>query len=470
MMTHSPIEIRRKVDPRQLALWVAALWLLAGPPAVPAAPPPVETLVVSAEGLADPEADIYTHDKGLMLDDLRKDARRQCVEKAVGTMVETSSLVENFTLVNDRVLTRSKGLIKRVLKESDPWRGEDGFMHLLIKAEIYLGQVKAAIAELSQGERLDLIKEYGNPKIAVIVRVRDAARSTEVVVERSAVAENLLKERLSGFGYRVWAVADEADARAKGADFLIGGEAKFKTLSARLAASGLTVTKHVITSWTVQCKDVQTEEEIYFNNKVPKAKSWADEDAALEDIGRMIGEEFSRDFFERHLMTPSRIFQLQVEGLSDYDTGVLLKKELIGLRPVLNVDLREYRADGSSLFEVEFSGQRGNFAQILNASVIAPLNAKMGRNAFRLLSASGQAVRVACEAGKDPAALTQALNSLPPASLADAPPERLRELVKTEATRIKVQAINPEGIEKMNAPAAAAVAGKKGAVGAASGF
>ncbi len=455
-------------------LWILAAALLitglAWTPAPATAPPSPETLVISAEGLADPEADIYKSDKGLLLDDLRQDALRQCVEKAVGTLVDSSSLVENFTLVQDRVLTRSKGLIKRVIKQSDPWRGEDGFMHLLVKAEVYLGQVKEAVADLSRTERIDLIKEHGNPKIAVLVQVRDAARGEDVVVERSAVAENLLKERLSGFGYRVWAVAEEAEARSKGADFLITGEAKFKALSARLPTSGITVTKHVLTSWTVQCKDVQTEEEIYFNNKIPRAKSWADEDAALEDIGRMIGEEFSRDFFDQHLLAPMRIFQMQVDGLADYDTGVLLKKELIGLRPILNVELRDYRADGSSLFEVEFTGQRGNFAQILNTSVIAPLNAKLGRNVFRLVSASGQAVRLTCDPGKDPAELVAAFNGLPPASLADAPPQRLKQLVQSDAAQAKVKEINPAGIDQMNAPAAAPAAPKQGAVGAAGNF
>ena len=447
------------------AALLTLLWVCM--PAHGATPAPDDTLIVSAEGLADPEAGIYQSDKGLLLDALRQDALRQCVEKAVGTLVDSTSLVENFTLVQDRVLTRSKGLIKRVIKQSDPWLGDDGFMHLLIKAEVYLGQVKEALADLSRSERVDLIKEHGNPKIAVIVRARDAQRGADVAVERSAVAENLLKERLSGFGYRVWAVADAADAQAKGADFLISGEAKFKSLSARLPTSGITVTKHVLTSWTVQCRDVQTGEEIYFNNKIPRNKSWADEDAALEDIGRMIGEEFSKDFFDLHLMAPMRIFQMQVDGLADYDTGVLLKKELIGLRPILNVELRDYRADGSSLFEVEFSGQRGNFAQILNASVIAPLNAKLGRNAFRLVSASGQAVRLTCDPGKDPAGLVDAFNDLPPASLAEAPPERLRELIKSEAAQTRVRAINPAGVARMQTPAAPP---KTGAVKAADSF
>lgn len=43
--------------------------------------------------------------------------------------------MENYTLIKDRVLTKSKDLIKWLIKESDPWIGKDGFAHLLMKDE-----------------------------------------------------------------------------------------------------------------------------------------------------------------------------------------------------------------------------------------------------------------------------------------------------------------------------------------------
>lgn len=410
-----------------------------------------ETLLVSAEGLADPNAETYQRDKGLLLDALREDARRQVVEKAVGTFVESATLVENYELIHDRVLTQSKGLIKRVVKESDPWLGEDGFMHLLLKAEVYLTNVREAIQTMSRAERLNLIKEHGNPRIAVSVAVKDAERGTRVPAERSAVAENILKERISGFGYRVWSTddPDSVNAGSDDADFFITGEAKFKPLSVKLKASGIKLTKYVLTSWTVKCLATDTGEEIYFNSKVPKAKSWSDEDAALEDIGRLIGEEFTQEFFEVHLMKPSRIFQLSVTNLPDYDTGLLLKRELIGLRPVLNVNLRSFDAKGASVYEVEFSGKKGNFVQIVNDTVVKPLNKKLQSDAFRLLSAKGDVVELEFQVQGDPQEVAKKFNSMPPASLSSAPAGRIKELVHDKDMLRKVSEINPAATGEM---------------------
>jgi len=405
-----------------------------------------ESIVVSAEGLADPEAETYQRDKGLILDALREDARRQVVEKAVGTFVESATLVENYELIHDRVLTRSKGLIKRIVKESDPWLGEDGFMHMLLKAEVYLTSVREAVETMSRAERLNLIKEHGNPRIAVSVSVRDAERGTNVPPERSAIAENVVKERISGFGYRVWSEREKGQGDE---DFKIHGEVKFMPRSVRLKASGLTLTKYVLTSWTVNCVASDTGEEIYFNTKVPKSKGWASEDEALEEIGRLIGQEFSQEFFEDHLMRPSRVFQLQVAGLPDYDTGMLLKKELIGLRPVLNVDLRNFDADGQSVYEVEFSGKRGNFVRIVNDTVVKPLNLKLEADVFRLTAARGDSVDLAFRPEGDVDEVVRKFKEMPPASLADAPVERLESLELAEASMKKVAEINPAAARKL---------------------
>jgi hypothetical protein len=123
-----------------------------------------DTIVVTAEGLADPNAETYARDKGLLVDDLRRDARRQAVEKAVGVFVEGSTLVENYVTIEDRVLSETQGLIKRVIKESKPWVGEDGFAHMLIKAEVYLKGVEDALKTMSRQTRVSYIREYGNPE------------------------------------------------------------------------------------------------------------------------------------------------------------------------------------------------------------------------------------------------------------------------------------------------------------------
>ncbi len=430
----------------------------------------VDTLIVTAEGLVDPHADTYKRDKGLMLDDLRQDARRQAVEKAVGTLVSGSSLVKNYTLIEDRVLTQSKGLIKQVIKESPPWQGEDGFMHMLIKAEVYLIGVEEALRKMSKAERVSLLKSHGNPTISVAVMIRDAKRSSDIEPERSPIAENILKEHFSKFGYRVWSedtttvlrremlersVLDNntettvSISQMKAADFTVLGEAKFKSISHKLAASGIELTKHVLTSWTVKCVDNNTGQEIYFNNQVPRKQSWADEDQALEDIGRLIGTEFSKDFFEEHLSKPTRIFQLYALGLPNYDIGVLLKKEFIGLRPIIDVNFRGFDAGGLSRYEVEFAGERGNFLQLLNNTIIKPLNSKCGDECFKLLSAHGEVVKLQFQTVQETQVVMERFQGMPPASLATATPQRLRSLIKDKATMEKVAAINPDAVAQL---------------------
>jgi hypothetical protein len=410
-----------------------------------------ETMVVTAEGLVDPNAEIYKKDKGLMVDDLRRDAQRQAVEKAVGVYVESSTLVENYLLIEDKVLSKSKGLIKQIIEQSSPRLGEDGLMHMQIKAEVFISEVKTALQSLSKESRLSLIKERGNPTISVAVVVRDAKRSVEDIPENSSIAENILKSHFVNFGYRVWSEAytqllrqDAGGTKSnrRVADFSVIGEAKFKETSITLKASGLQVTKHVLTSWTVKCLNNHTGEEIYFNNKVPKNTSWADEDQALEDIGRLIGNEFTKDFFEAELMKPSQRYQIQLTGLPDYDTALLFKNEFTGLRNILNADLLNFESDGLSLFEVETSGG-GNLAQLINSTVLKPLNAKLEGPQLKLVSMHGNVVRIALDGGMQTEVMQKALQNSPPASLAAAAPDRVKKLTQDKVLLEKVGRMNP---------------------------
>jgi len=427
-----------------------------------------DTITVTAEGLADPNADTYQRDKGLMIDDLRQDARRQVIEKAVGAFIDSSTLVENYVLLEDRVFSQSTGLIKRVIKESNPWLGEDGFMHLLIQAEVYVTGVQDALQEMSRSSRVGYIRQYGDPKISVAVFAQDAARGSWT--SRSDIAENILKEHISGFGYRVWseemtkklktemtetsALENQVDttvsiSHLKESDFSIYGKVKFDVRNVNLQASGINVKKTLITSWTVKCVDNHTGEEIYFNNKVPKRQGWASEDEAIQDVGKMIGSEFSRDFFEQRLMSPSKVYELRVMGLPNYDVAVLFKKELIGLRPVLRVDFRNFTSNGISFYEVEFAGNNSNFAELVNNVLVKPLNAKFGEKAFQLDSVEQGVVKVSFHGNKDLDRILADFNSKPPAALADATPGRLRHIAKDENSLKKLEEINPEAVAKL---------------------
>ncbi len=443
-----------------MKMWLAILFLMVGLQLHAA-----DTLIVTAEGLADPNSDAYKRDKGLMIDDLRRDARKQAIEKAVGVFVDSSTLVENYALIHDRVLSKSQGIIKSVIKESPYWISKDGFAHILIKAEVYITSVKDALRKMSKIERLHLIKEYGNPTISVRIDIRDAQRGANIHAERSQVAENLFIEKLQNFGYRVWSEELTRDIResqeyeregnfrrtqltvSPEADFSVIGEVKFKHRQITLKASGLTIDRYGLTSYSVRCRNNRTGEIIKTNNRIPRGKAWDSEDAAMMDIGYMVAGEFSEDFFRDHLMQPSKIYRVNVYGLPDMDTAKLMKKEFIGLRSVLNVDLRRFRANSGSLFEIEFAGSRGSFVDFVHGAVLRPLNRKfsLSQKCFKLQAAEGETVDIDVVCNEN----DMNFNETPSTTLVSAPPERIREIVKDELTMKKVAQVNPEAVKQL---------------------
>ena len=253
-------------------------------------------MTISAEGLVDPNDPRYRTDKALLQSDLRADAKSQLVAKALGLMVEPSSLAKNYELVRSKLLAQSGAYISAVVQESQPRLGKDGLMSMTTQAVVDVRALQKSLNQMSRDERIEFIRASGDPKISVRIAVRDADQPN-APPQPSPVAENLLKERIKAFGFRTWSDDGDRAAEAKqGADFAVDGEVQIKKLSARLEASGVVVTKYTLVSWTVKCVDRATGEEIYFNTTLPKGVgSWAerrrgDEGHRREDRRRVLAQ------------------------------------------------------------------------------------------------------------------------------------------------------------------------------------
>jgi hypothetical protein len=351
-----------------------------------------QTVIVTAFGVADPEADAYRRDRAIMIEDLREDAKKQCIEKAVGSLVSSETLVENYLLISDRILTQTQGLIKRVISEGQPELGSDGFMRMEMTAEVYLSDIQDALERMSRTERVSLIRDKGNPTISVAITVRNPGRGGPRDEERSPLAENILKEAFSDFGYRVWSDGEAGSGRT--ADFVVRGEARVAYSESTHSASGIRLPPYMLREWTVVCQDGVTGEQILFNNQVPQRARWSSESLAIEAIGRLIGEQFNQAFFDRHLMRPSTIYELYVHGLDDFSMAERLRSEFLGLRQILNADVRNFNSAGASLFEIDVTGPRNSFQQLLNNVIIAEMNERYGRGYLSIRSMSGQQVEI----------------------------------------------------------------------------
>ena len=384
------------------------------------------TLIISALGLVDPKDPKFNGDAGAAQSEARADASRQLVEKALALYVDKSSLNKNYAVLEQKLLSQSGSFIKSVLHEGAPTSGKDGLIETETRAVIKMRDVQKSLNQLSKEERVDFIRNNGDPKVSINMSIANSDTAQVLPSARSVLAENVLKERIKSFGFRVWATDGEAPTgpKAQTADFAIQGEAKLKLLSMKLQASGLTVTKTVLTSWTIKAVDKTSGEEIYLNTVMPKGQSWATEDQALAEIGKLVGDEFSKNFFLQHFNFRTRKTNLKIAGLPDKQTAELVLRELRGIRQVLDV---QWLPD-SGKFQLQLA--EGSASDIIQDAVFKPLNTKLGQTCFALAGSSGAEVNATFAPACAEVAVRGKFESVPPAGLLNAADSRGKSLLK----------------------------------------
>jgi tRNA A-37 threonylcarbamoyl transferase component Bud32 len=404
------------------------------PPAAAAAPTAPGTVLVTAVGLVDPSDARYQSDKALLQSDLRADSKSQAVEKALGLYLDSASLAKNYDALRDKLLSKSASYIANVVQESEPQLGKDGLMSITTKAVVNVKALQKSLNQMSRDERIEFIRQNGDPRVAVRVSVGDADQPGSPA-QTSPIAENILKERIKSFGFRTWSEDGTATSdKAKTPDFTVIGEARVKKLSAKLAASGLTINKFTLSSWTVKAVDRETGEEIYFNNTMPKAAgSWASQEEALAAIGAKIADEFTRDFFLAHFNQTGQSVRLTFQGLPDSISEQTLGRELVSLPGVLASTPRT----GGRVYDMVLSAS-GAAPDVVAAGILKPLNAKLGQQCFSLGASAGSEIAVNFDKACADPAIAGRLEANPPAQLYGAPPARLKSVVKNPDTLKKL--------------------------------
>jgi serine/threonine-protein kinase len=400
-------------------------------PAVASVAADAGSVVISAVGIADPSSPRYQADKAQAASDARADSRSQLVEKALLLLLDRKSLATNYDLLADKLLSQSGRFVSTVVQESEPRVGKDGLMSVTTRAVVNVRALQKSLNEMSRDERVELIRANGDPRISVQIAVRDADRA-DAPAQPSPVAENLLKKRIQQFGFRTW--SEDAPDGGAAADFAVRGEAKIRKLAMKLEASGLTVVKYTLSSWTVKCIDRATGEEIYFNTTMPKGvASWPSEEEAIAAIGAKVADEFSRDFFLSHVSSTGRRVVVVVDGLPKAAAGDV-ERELLGLPAVIGAQPKPATPNA---YDIELAGD-GPIGERVATDVLAPLNAKLGDACFSLGAIAGDQVAVAFDKRcAQPSVLTK-LETNPPAALYGAPPARRKALISNPDTLRKL--------------------------------
>ena len=75
-------------------------------------------------------------------------------------------------------------------------------MYVTTQAAVKVREVQKSLNQMSRDERIEFIRNNGDPKISVAISVR--GEGDAAAAQNSQVAENLLKERIKSFGFRIW--------------------------------------------------------------------------------------------------------------------------------------------------------------------------------------------------------------------------------------------------------------------------
>ncbi len=111
--------------------------------------------------------------------DLREDARRQLIEKAAALYIEQNSLAQNYGLIQTKLLANSGSFITAIREEQTPQQGKDGLVSMTAKATVNIRQVQKSLNQMSAEERVDFIRNNGDPKISVAINAKSAQTASD---------------------------------------------------------------------------------------------------------------------------------------------------------------------------------------------------------------------------------------------------------------------------------------------------
>ncbi len=210
-----------------------ALLLVAQAKGVAEAPTPATT--VQAVG----QAAIYGNDVAQARDKAIEDAMRKAVEQAVGAMVSSETVTQNFELLSDKIYSKSRGYVRsyKVISE----KKEEGVYQVNIEAQVASGNLKNDLDGV-----LAVLKAKNMPRVLIMVAEQNVGQA--------------------------------------GADFWWGN----KTFSTNLDA----VENAFIDSWTPKGLKFIDRQQLSGKLKVSSALSSAEpSDDAVKELGQMAGAE-----------------------------------------------------------------------------------------------------------------------------------------------------------------------------------
>lgn len=303
------------------------------------------------------------------------DVLRNAVEQAVGTLIDSQTLVKNFELVEDEIYTKSQGFVQdyNIISE----QRNNGLVVITARVKVNTAPDSALLTKLQKLKLIDV--GLRDPRIGVIIPeyhisapIPDPAGETAVIRKlREAGFTRILDPRqVENIRYRntIKAIAEgnrqEAIAFATKyhLDYLIVGEA-FSQYVGNLEGSGVHSCRARVEAKLFK---VDTGEIIATNGFHAGGVDITEFTAAkmsLNNAGELMG-----DYMVEQLMAyasnPEKGLQLIIRGITSFNKVSILEDELKQIRGMKTIYVRDY-SSGIATIDINYTGAPKTLAAAL---------------------------------------------------------------------------------------------------------
>jgi len=301
-----------------------------------------------------------------------EDAKRAAVEQ-VGSEVVSETVVENFELVKDVIVTRLAGYVKSFKTTAESCTADS--CSISIEAQVSAGQIKDDAALI--------YKEMDKPRVMVLIPETSPSGEVEI---KSSVAENTVMEYFKSKGFelvdRSQALANiEADklrAAASGdtkTATMLGSRAGAEVIVVGTANTGAPESIRGIlyaSTPTISVRGLNTANAAVYATatEVGKGQGGTPDQAqktALQDTSAKIGKDIFGKIVQawNHEKLNGTPIEVVVSGVNSFTSLNQLKKNLTGVEGVKEVVQREFAAPSATL-TVYFLGDANRLAELMD--------------------------------------------------------------------------------------------------------
>ncbi|MEW6616484.1 MAG: flagellar assembly protein T N-terminal domain-containing protein [Thermodesulfobacteriota bacterium] len=187
----------------------------------------LQSQVIKAEGVGA----IVNNDKAIARDNAIEDALRKAVEQAVGTLVSSETMVENFQLLSDRIYTKTEGYVQqyKIISEAPA----ENIYKVTLEATVTLGNLKNDLAAIGL-----LMARKHKPRVMVLIAEQNIGQQYlsfwwghQASETNLSITESVLVEKFREKDFNV------VDHAAKARDIKIGKPYKVANLDDNTAVS-----------------------------------------------------------------------------------------------------------------------------------------------------------------------------------------------------------------------------------------